>query len=184
MSRTGWITLLILGLIIAVMAAIAWRVSQQAPTNAPLSAIETALVGTSTTDAFVDLAGNAVDVADRIDGMVIAHTWASWVPSSKETLRDLARLQSEYADQGVQVLAINRAEPLATAEAFLRTYDIEGLELVVDTDDRYFAQIGGMTMPETVFYTADGAVFRHERTRLTLVELRTITDQLVAANQE
>ncbi len=120
------------------------------------------------TAGYTDLAGNPLSLTDHIGKILVVNSWASWSPDSATELVMLAELAKNYEDGEVKVIAINRGEPQTTAERFLRTIGAaDGVELVLDLDDRYYRSIGGYAMPETIVYDTRGTIISHHRGVLT-----------------
>lgn len=127
---------------------------------------------------YTDLAGNQVNLAQYLGQVLIVISWASWSPASAEHLDIVATVASQYQDDEVVVVAINRAEPKETAEAYLQTVGVrEQVKLVIDTSDAYYRRIGGYTMPETLVYDREGNIVTHNRGSLTASELTTHIEQ-------
>lgn len=123
-----------------------------------------ALVGEEGKSDYADIEGNPVDLADYIGGTIVVTSWASWCPFCSDQLRQLSDYLNENPDSEVYVLAINRAEPITTAQSFLKTINAhENIVLLLDPKDKYYKSIGGFTMPETVFYDRKGSIVHHQR---------------------
>jgi len=95
--------------------------------------------------------------------IVVAYAWASWCPYCAAEMQALAGLKKTYGDK-IQILAINRAEPIAVAKSFTDGLGIaKDVDIIVDPDDKFFKSIGGYAMPETVFINARGDIVYHQR---------------------
>lgn len=144
-----------------------------------------ALQTSSTSAPLRDFAGNDANLQTVVGQVLIVNSWASWSPASVTELQLLAEVAAEYREQGVSVVAINRAESKSTAESFLAQLGlISGVQLVVDADDHYYQTIGGYTMPETIFYNQLGAVVLHKRGPLSEAEVRLTLDQILATAEQ
>jgi thiol-disulfide isomerase/thioredoxin len=173
MERSGKITLVVLVIVVLLMAAATYYVvekrTQAKYDNSQAGASLQTKEGQS---PYTDIAGNPVALEDYLGQTLVVYSWASWCPFCAQELPNLAQLGREFADDNVHVLAINRAEPSTTAEAFLQSIDaVDGLMLVLDPDDRFYESIAGFTMPETVFYNPEGTVVLHKRGTMTYQEL-------------
>ena len=182
MSRSSIITLSVLALIIIAVAIYTAFVRQSArdtddgtPTEA---AVALTLAGSYTT-----LAGEPLDFSEYVgDGVLVVNSWASWCPFCVNELPDLALLAEEYKDQGVTVVAINRKENARTANNFIGTLTgVDGIVFALDPGDTYYQEIGGFSMPETIFYDAAGNVAVHKRGFMTLEEMRIHTETALEA---
>lgn len=95
--------------------------------------------------------------------VVIAYAWASWCTYCGNELKELVKLKKTYGDK-IQILAVNRAEPAATARAFTESLGItQDVTLLLDSQDAFFKSIGGYAMPETVFINPSGEIVFHQR---------------------
>jgi thiol-disulfide isomerase/thioredoxin len=184
MNRSNIITLICIIVIIILAGCITYAVKQK-NSKSTMNASEAGValktqVGAS---AYTDIEGNPVALDDFLGKVLIVNSWASWSPFGAKELPSLAKLGEEFADTEVQVLAINRAEPGTTAQAFLNSIEAtDGLLLILDPDDRYYESIGGFSMPETVFYDVDGNISFHKRGFMTYEEMRGYTQD--ALNKE
>lgn len=101
----------------------------------------------------------------------VFNVWASWCPFCVEELPDLARLAEEFPE--VPVVAINRGESSADAQAFLETLTLnDALHILFDPEDSFYRFIQGFGMPETVFVGEDGTILFHKRGIMSLEEMR------------
>jgi thiol-disulfide isomerase/thioredoxin len=182
MERSGKITLVIIISFIIAVAVITFFVSQK-NTQSALSSSEagTSLTTQAGQSPYTDIDGNPVAIDENLGSVLVVSSWASWCPSCAEQLPDLALLGEEFADRDVKVLAINRAEPKTTAVAFLKSIRAtEGLQLVLDPDDRFYASIDGYAMPEILFYDPQGSVVFHQRGIMTYEQLKSQTELMLA----
>jgi len=178
MSRNAIITIFILLLILIVAGYFAYRayIAPAAKKVVDVSVGEAALGLDSATTTYTDRQGEPVSVEIAQGSVLIVHSWASWVPSSPESLQDLANLQNSYSETELQVLAINRSEPDHIAEQFLKQINVDSLEILSDTDDHFYSSVAGTSMPETVFFDADGRVLFHIKRPLSTEELEVLID--------
>ncbi len=128
--------------------------------------------------SYTDLAGDTTDLSKYFGEYLVVNSWASWSPDSARELSLLSEVVSEY--QGFKVLAINRGEPANTAERFLKsTGATTNVELILDSEDRYYKSIAGFAMPETVFYDRSGKIIFHHRGALSKVQLKSYLDRAI-----
>ena len=188
MKRSDLLTILVVLLVVALTAAAAWYL-QDGPGTEPgqRPAADAALGTTPTQSPFTTIAGDPVALASyRAQGkVVVANSWASWCPFCVEELPDFERLATQYREQDVVVLAINRKESAQAAQAYLDT--VGGFDQVVfllDPTDRFYASIGGITMPETIFYDTAGNVVMHKRGFMELAEMQAHVEAALTASQK
>ena len=102
---------------------------------------------------------------------LVINSWAVWCPFCKQELPDFAALQSEFPD--VVVIAIDRAESLEMAKSYTDSLGIsESMVFLMDASDDFYKNIGGFSMPETVFIDSGGTIVFHKRGPMTLEEMR------------
>lgn len=183
-DRSTVITLASLLIVLLVLSWFTYRayVKNTAVETLPSAALE-ALTTSSSSAGFTTMSGEPVALDSYIGSVIVVHSWASWDPTSPEILKELASLQDQYEADGVRIVGINRAEPAATATTFLDFYDLSDVELVLDTDDQFFANIDGRTMPETIFYASDGSVVHHAKRALAAEELAYWTTQAIRRSE-
>lgn len=122
--------------------------------------------------SFPNYNGEEVSLEDSTGKIRVVNVWASWCPFCVNELPDFFALQRDYPEE-VEVVAINRGEPLERAKGFSDT--LEGSEVItflLDREDRYYFSIGGFTMPETLFIDREGEIARHQRGFMTLEQMR------------
>ncbi|NCN11812.1 TlpA family protein disulfide reductase [Candidatus Kaiserbacteria bacterium] len=178
MRRESTITLIIFGVILLAGAWYTWYVTTLKYTEAPaVSPAVNALTVAEGERSFTDLSGNQLSLTSHAGKVLIVNSWASWSPDSTRELKTLALLAQKYANKGVFVIAINRAEPGIVAKRFLDTIGIaEDVQLVLDPSDHYYRSIGGYTMPETVFYGVSGEITHQQHGALSLEQMVAYTE--------
>lgn len=122
---------------------------------------------------FTDMAGATVRLADFAGTPFVINTWASWCPFCLKELPDFVAIQKEFGT-AVNIIAINRAEPAATAVAYIAEHGITQDELLflLDPKDMWYQEISGFSMPETIFVDAKGFIRAHVRGPMEQEEMR------------
>lgn len=124
--------------------------------------------------ALSDYDGRATTLADFSGKPLVLNSWATWCPFCRQELPDFARLQEELGDSAV-VIAIDRAERVADAKKYTDQFGItEKMTFLMDFDDRFYRNIGGFSMPETLFVDSTGTIVFHKRGPMTLDEMRSL----------
>lgn len=124
--------------------------------------------------ALSDYDGNKTTLADFAGKPLVLNSWATWCPFCRQELPDFARLQEELGDTAV-VIAIDRAERVAQAKGYTDDFDITSkMTFLMDFDDAFYRNIGGFSMPETLFVDSSGAIVFHKRGPMTLEEMRSL----------
>jgi len=126
-----------------------------------------------------DYAGNDVHLYQYRRQLIVAYAWASWCTYCADEMQHLASLKKTYGDK-VQILAINRAEPLAAAKDFTdRLNTGPDITLLLDPGDAFFKSITGYAMPETVFIDSGGDIVYHQRGPIDMSTLEQKVKELV-----
>jgi len=181
MSRQSVITLVIIVSVVCIAGWYAYFVTQKANVvDYSDSAAANSLQTRPDQTPYTDINGNQVYLDDYLGKVLVVNSWASWCPACAQVLPELSKLGQQYETQGVVVLAINRAEPVATAQSFLRSVNaVEGVKLVLDPSDRYFGSVDGFTMPETLFYDTNGNVVVHKRGPMNFSEMSSYVQKII-----
>src|SRR3989344_5593890 len=123
------------------------------------------------TVSLTDYRGAPASLDSFIGKPLVINSWAVWCPFCKQELPDFAALQGEFPD--VVVIAIDRAEPLETAKSYTDSLGIsESMVFLMDAGDAFYKNIGGFSMPETIFVSENGSIVFHKRGPMTLEEMR------------
>lgn len=125
-----------------------------------------------------DYAGEPVRMSAFRNKVMVAYAWASWCPYCAAELENLGRLKEIFGDE-VQIVAVNRGEPLAVAKSYTDTLKTAGVVLLLDPEDSYFKSIGGYAMPETVFINDRGEILFHQRGPMQFDEVTEKIRQLI-----
>lgn len=175
MRRTLIVTVTILVGILIIGGGITYFVHTTPNDDAHAKASQDLAVSSS--QVYTDLQGNPFTF-ESFEGKVrVVNSWASWTPFSSNELKNFEKLATEYPEDKVVVIAINRKEPKEFAVAFLKTLqDFSHIEFAIDLTDSFYASVGGFAMPETVFYDARGNVTFHKHGDMTFEEMKTYTD--------
>lgn len=122
--------------------------------------------------ALKDYDGNAVTLSQFAGRPVVVNAWAAWCPFCREELKDFAAVQEEFGNR-VIIIAIDRAEPLETAQRYTDELGVTGkMIFLLDPSDSFYQSIGGFSMPETIFVDAAGQIVFHKRGPMKVEEIR------------
>lgn len=126
-----------------------------------------------------DYDGTERSLADFKGKHLVINSWASWCPFCVQELSDFAALQEEFGER-ILIIAIDRAEPLATAKEFSDRRGVTGkIILLLDPEGSFYQSIGGFSMPETVFVDRDGFIRDHKRGPMDLLEMRRRVEKIL-----
>ena len=161
-------------LVLTVAAAVTYTVITTSNREKTLSSDAGRALSTSESAAYTDLLGNPVVLTDYLGQSLIVFSWASWCPSCATQLQMLETFAANRSD--VTVLAINRAEPITTAERFISYHRLTtdgNVTYVLDTTDHFYQTVGGYAAPETVVFSKEGAITHHFRGDISLDTIAT-----------
>lgn len=166
------ITLLLLMTILLAAAAGTYLLQQKAVLEERDTEATQTLSATEATP-YTDLEGDPFTFADYKGHVRVVNTWASWSPFSATELKDLERLATDYAEQDVVVIAVNRKETKEKAAAYLGTLQtFSKVVFAIDVTDAFYTSVGGYAMPETVFYDKYGNIVFHQRGVMSYEEMQ------------
>lgn len=128
---------------------------------------------------YTDLNGNVVDLITFKGKPLIINSWATWMPFSKDELLLLASLKEKYGET-VQIIAINRMEPIERIQSYKNSFSLpDNILFLADPLDHFYKAVGGYAMPETIYYASDGTIVRHTRGTLNKDELTSFMDTFI-----
>jgi len=184
-DKSKYITLAIIVLVLVVAGYFAYKaISKNKTDQVENSPAGSALVSTDGESKYTDINGNALFLDDYLGRVLVVNSWASWSPQSAQELVSFATVVEQYSDTDVVLLAINRAEPKETAQAFLNSISVaDSVVLVLDPTDNYYEAIEGFAMPETLFYDTSGNVVAHKRGSITENEMKEHIQSAINASE-
>ncbi|MCD5380964.1 MAG: TlpA family protein disulfide reductase [Candidatus Pacebacteria bacterium] len=182
LSKSNVIVLVSIIVVLTLVALYTWFTIKKNNENTILgSPAGSALASSPEQKTYTDLSGNPVSIDDYLGNVLVVNSWASWSPFSKKELLELSSLVGKYED--VEILAINRAEPATTAEAFLLSINADrNIILILDPADRFYESIEGFSMPETVFYDREGNIIHHNHGSMTSEKISLYIEKALAAS--
>lgn len=126
--------------------------------------------------ALTNYEGTTVSLEEFEGKPLIVNAWAAWCPFCKQELPDFATLQKEFPD--IVVIAIDRQESVEVAKGYTDGLGIsETMVFLLDPRDEFYKNIGGFSMPETIFVDKGGSIVFHKRGPLTLEEMRAAVEK-------
>ena len=179
MSNSTLITSSILVGIVAAVGVFAWYVTDGFSSGEP-SAAERSLLGEAGATPFTDITGETTTLDTFLGSgqYIIVTSWASWCPQCAEQLADLNTFAANH-EADVAVVAINRSERSNQAERYLNSLpDTDMLHIILDPDDRFYRDIGGYTVPETVVYDQTGELVEQYRGVVSAAALEELASDL------
>lgn len=128
-----------------------------------------------------DLPGKPRSISEWKDKVLVINFWATWCPSCREEMPDLAALQQQYAERGVQVIgiAVEDQEPVEEYVDFIKiNYPI------LIAGDRGMALSGRFgnraeAIPFTAVVDRQGVIRHRQLGKFSQPELAKIIDEML-----
>ncbi|HUH57538.1 MAG TPA: TlpA disulfide reductase family protein [Pseudomonadales bacterium] len=161
--------LLLPGLIAAVLTGIykAWR---QAPLRMPLGigvciglviwgasiSVMSALQSSQQIPNITvrDIKGDSLSLEDLAGKPLVINLWATWCPPCRREMPVLAAAQQANPD--IRFVFVNQGEGQELVEKFLTQQQLSLRNNLLDTGGRVGQAVGSLSLPTTLFYSADG----------------------------
>lgn len=129
--------------------------------------------------SLTNYAGNDVSLASSTEKVKVINSWATWCPFCTDELPAFAKLQEAFPNR-VEVIAINRQESRSKAKNFTDNREISNdMTFLLDPQDRFYQQIGGFSMPETIFVDTQGLIRIHKRGPMEFSEMKEKVQQVL-----
>ena len=147
-----------------------WKLKQAADPLAPKEGsegsgegnegLESALVGKPAPEISLNfLDGKKFQLADHKQKVIILDFWASWCGPCLQVMPQIDKVAHEFADQGVELYAVNLEESPDKIKAALERLKLE-TNVILDRDGRVAERYGATAIPQTVIIDRDGKVAR------------------------
>jgi peroxiredoxin len=104
-----------------------------------------------------DTGGESVGLSSLRGRTVILHFWASWCPHCLSEMPLLEQLEKELAPRGVEVLAVNLAEPTRRVTRYVKAHDLH-LRVLLDPRGTVAKAYGVVGLPASIVISPEGVV--------------------------
>lgn len=135
-------------------------VTEQPADDAPANGRDSEMVGTVAPrieEPMLD--GTAFDLKSHQGKILILDFWATWCGPCVQWLPELERIVAEFADQGVELVAVNLEEDAATIRKLLDRLDTHP-PVLLDRDGVVAHAYQARSIPQTVIIDRDGTIAR------------------------
>ena len=121
---------------------------------------ESALVGKQAPEIELNLVeGGRFKLSEHKQKIVILDFWASWCGPCLQVMPQIDRVVHEFAEQGVELIAINLEETPEQVKAALARLSLS-TTVALDRDGRVAERYGATSIPQTVIIDREGKVAR------------------------
>jgi peroxiredoxin len=105
------------------------------------------------------LDGKQFRLSDQRDKILVLDFWASWCGPCLQAMPQVHQVVGEFADQHVELVAINLQEAPEQIKAALQRLQLD-MTVALDSDGRVAEKYGATAIPQTVIIGRDGKVAR------------------------
>lgn len=129
--------------------------------------------------------GKQFNLADYRGKVVPLNIWASWCAPCRAEAPALNQVSREYADRPVAFIGLNTRDSRASAEAFVRRFEVPYPNVWDPSAQLQLAfrdTLPPAAIPSTVFVDQQGRVAARALGRVERPELRNVLDTLLAEN--
>ena len=102
------------------------------------------------------LGGEVIALDDRQGRPLVLNLWASWCGPCRAEMPMMQRVAADRPE--VEFIFVNQAEAPGTVGTFLVTENLSAAGVVMDPDRVTARRYGGIGLPTTVFFSADGVM--------------------------
>jgi len=121
---------------------------------------ESALVGQPAPEFELDLlSGGRFRLSEQRGKVIVLDFWASWCGPCMQAMPQVDGVVHEFADQGVELVAVNLQEPAEQVRATLERLRLQP-QVALDIDGVVAGQYAATAIPQTVIIHRDGTVAR------------------------
>jgi len=128
--------------------------------NGGAAGTEAALVGKPAPDFQLNLlGGEKFHLADHKGKVIVLDFWATWCGPCLQAMPQIERVTREFADRGVELIAVNLQETPAQIKAMLERQKLSPL-VALDRTGAVAEKYGATAIPQTVVIDREGKVTR------------------------
>jgi len=101
-----------------------------------------------------DIKGDSLSLEDLAGKPLVINLWATWCPPCRREMPVLAAAQQANPD--IRFVFVNQGEGQELVEKFLTQQQLSLRNNLLDTGGRVGQAVGSLSLPTTLFYSADG----------------------------
>jgi peroxiredoxin len=127
------------------------------------------------------LDGKTVSLSDYAGRVVFLNFWATWCTPCQKELPAFQAFQAQQSADGPAILAVDVAESADQVTGFLNRFDIQGLNVLLDSDSKVGDSYGIFNLPVTFIIDERGIVRFPKYGAMTVDDLNSYVAALKAA---
>ena len=117
-----------------------------------------------------DIAGEPVLLQDLLGKPLVINLWATWCPPCRREMPVLAAAQAANPD--IRFVFVNQGEGQLLVEKFLAQQQLSLDNNLLDSGGRLGQAVGSLSLPTTLFYSADGMLKNNHLGELSQASLK------------
>lgn len=125
----------------------------------------------------VDLDGNKHRLSDYKGQGVFLNFWGTWCPPCKEEMPHMEKQYQDFKDKGVQILAVDIAEPVLKVESFRDQYGLT-FPIAIDKNKSVMEVYNIGPLPTTVLIDKDGKIVHIEKRGMSEEVIRSFMERI------
>ena len=104
-----------------------------------------------------DVAGNAINLKDKRDKVILLNFWASWCPPCVKEIPSMNRLAESFDSDKFEIVSVNFKERPETIEAFLKSVQVD-FPVLIDLDGKVSADYEIFAFPSSFLINQQGKI--------------------------
>lgn len=128
-----------------------------------------------------DIEGRSLSLQDLAGKPLVINLWATWCPPCRREMPVLAAAQAANPD--IRFVFVNQGEGQALVEKFLAQQQLTLRNNLLDTGGRLGQAVGSLSLPTTLFYSAEGQLKNNHLGELSHASLKHALRHISPENQ-
>lgn len=129
-----------------------------------------------------DIDGNAIALQDLAGKPLVVNLWATWCPPCRREMPVLAAAQK--ANPQMRFVFVNQGEGQTLVDKYLTEEQLSLRNVLLDSGGRVGQAVGSLSLPTTLFYSADGVLKNNHLGELSHASLKHALRHISPEDQE